>query len=126
MKFEPSRPPRRYNVGITNKVTIKDIGRLELLPNEQITIENGQGAQLDVTRKDLGFYATPSLNGRLRSFGLRPVLVRNNFGKYFVLLMEEEKEREFSQYIEEHALAVVLWLDDGVALDRQFLDIEEG
>lgn len=125
MKFEPSRPPRRYSVGITNKVTIKDVGRLKLSSDEQVTIENGQGAQLDVTRKDWGFYATPSLNGRLRSFGLRPVLVRNNLGKYFVLLLEEKKEKEFSQYIEEHALAVILWLDDGAALDRKFLDIEE-
>ena len=53
------------------------------------------------------------------------MLVRNNLGKYFVLLLEEKKEKEFSQYIEEHALAVVLWLDDGAALDRKFLDIEE-
>jgi hypothetical protein len=47
------------------------------------------GAEYDVAAKDWGFYATPSLNGRLQQFGLRGVLIRNRgTGRYFVLLVE--------------------------------------
>ena len=120
MKFVPIIPPRVYSAGIDQKVMIKDTGRLSLLPDEQVTVRTEAGAELDVTRKSWGFYATPSLNGRLPKFGLRAVLVRNKQGRYFVLLIEDGKHEEFQRYIEEQQLDQILWLDDGDALDAHF------
>ena len=120
MKFVPITPPRVYSAGIDQKVMIKDTGRLSLLPDEQVTVKTEAGAELDVTRKSWGFYATPSLNGRLPEFGLRAILVRNKLGRYFVLLIEDGKYAEFQRYTEEQQLDQVLWLDDGEALDAHF------
>ncbi len=120
MKFVPIKPPRVYSAGINQKVMIKDTGRLSLLPDEQVTVKTEAGAELDVTRKSWGFYATPSLNSRLPEFGLRAVLVRNKQGRYFLLLIEDGKHDEFLQYIEEQQLDQILWLDDGDALDGHF------
>ena len=101
---------------------ISDIGRLQLLPDEQITIANQRGAELDVTMKEWGYYATPSLNSRLLTFGLRSALVRNSMGRYFVLLIDSEMQGSFETYMAEQELTLALWLDDGEALDDLLLD----
>jgi len=116
VKFTPNNPPRTYEVGFGEKIAISDCGRVELAPNEQLTFLTESGAEYDLTRKDWGFYATPSLNGRLASFGLRGVLVRNRIGRYFVLLVEQGKEVAFERYLAIEALAIVVWLDSDAAL----------
>ncbi len=116
MKFTLIEPPRTYEVGFGETVTIADCGRVELAPDEQVTFLTEAGAEYDVTRKDWGFYATPSLNSRLVNFGLRGVLVRNRLGRYFVLLVEQGKEVAFERYLKVEALAVVAWLDSDAAL----------
>jgi hypothetical protein len=95
-----------------------DCGRVELAPDEQVTFVTDAGAEYDVARKDWGFYATPSLNGRLEQFGLRGVLIKNRVtGRYFVLLVERGRERGFDAYCAQEGLAVVAWLDSTAALD---------
>jgi len=120
MKFaQKSAAPRRFAVGNADKIEMRDCGTLALEPDEQVTLVTGSGAEYDVARKDWGFYATPSLNGRLESFGLRGVLIRNTLtGRYFVLLVERGHEDKFSAYMARESLEVVAWLDSTAALDR--------
>lgn len=118
MKFEPRDPPRRFPVGNSAKFDMRDCGNLRLEPDEQVTFVKQSGAQYDVAAKDWGFYATPSLNGRLEQFGLRGVLIRNRgTGRYFVLLVEQGCEAEFDAYCDQENLAVIAWLDSTAALD---------
>lgn len=117
MQFTPIDPPRTYEVGFGETVMISDCGRINLDPNEQVTFCTTTGAEYDVTRKEWGFYATPSLNGRLTGFGLRGVLVRNRIGRYFVLLVEQGKEAVFERYLAVESLGVVAWLDSDAALE---------
>lgn len=118
MKFIPQSPPRVYEAGRDVRVRISDCGRLHLSPDEQVTLTTPAGGQYDVTRKDWGFYATPSLNGRLASFGLRGSLVRNRDDRVFVLLVETGHEAAFERYCAEEKLDVVAWLDTDEALAR--------
>ena len=74
MKIDLKNPPRSYEVGRTVKLQMKDCGTIRLEPDEQLTFTTEAGAEYDLARKDWGFYATPSLNGRLQQFGLRAVL----------------------------------------------------
>ena len=118
MKFVPKTPPRRFAVGTAVKFDMKDCGTLALAPDEQVTFLTEGGAEYDIARKDWGFYATPSLNGRLEQFGLRGVLIKNRgTGRYFVLLVERGKEAAFDAYCGQENLAVVAWLDSTTALD---------
>jgi hypothetical protein len=118
MKFVEKSPPRRFTVGNAVKFEMRDCGTLALSPDEQVTLVTESGAEYDVARKDWGFYATPSLNGRLESYGLRGVLIRNTLtGRYFVLLVERGRENAFSTYMVEESLEVVAWLDGTDALD---------
>ncbi len=116
MKFSQKNPPRQYQAGRHSPITISDCGRLELEPDEQITFITPAGAEYDVARKSWGFYATPSLNGRLSQFSLRGVLVINDVGRVFVMLVEAGRELEFEAYLRDENLAVLHWLDSDHAV----------
>jgi hypothetical protein len=110
MKFERLDPPRRFRVG---DVEIADVGRVVLEPDEQLTLVTDAGAEWDVARKEWGFYATPSLNGRLAAAGLRSALACGQDGKRYLLLVERGREVEFERYLVDQGLAVEQWLDGG-------------
>jgi hypothetical protein len=128
MKFDLKNPPRSYEVGRTVKLQMKDCGTVRLEPDEQLTFATEAGAEYDLARKDWGFYATPSLNGRLQQFGLRAVLVKNMIGRFFVLLVETGKEALFDRYVEVEELRVIAWLDnaENLALLEAALEAARG
>ncbi|MBI4356614.1 MAG: hypothetical protein HY559_01860 [Gammaproteobacteria bacterium] len=111
MKFKEKYPPREYEAGYDRKIVIKDCGTLELQPNEQVTFVSGSGHEYDVTRKAWGFYATPSLNGRLADFQLRAALVKNRENRFFILLVERGKEDLFQEYVNSEPLTIICWMD---------------
>ena len=119
MKIEVNDPPRQFTVGAAGQITLSDCGRVALDPDEQVTFTTEQGAEYDVARKSWGFYATPSINGRLRTFGWKTALVRNAAGLYYVFLVEQGREAELQIYLETEELTVACWLDDAAlaALD---------
>lgn len=119
MKFAAKTPPRRFSVGNSVKFDMLDCGEVQLQPDEQLTFKTASGAEYDIAAKDWGFYATPSLNGRLEQFGLRGVLIRNrDTGRYFVLLVERGHEPQFDAYCVQENLAVIAWLDNTATLDK--------
>lgn len=118
MKFEEQIPPREYTCGFEIKRIIKDFGRLTLEPDEQITFIASGGAEYDVCRKDFGFYATPSTNGRLARFGLRAVLCRNRLSQLYLLLVQQGKEDSFQQYLAQEQMHIVIWLDTDESVSR--------
>jgi len=118
MKFAPKEPPRRFQVGNAVKFDMKDCGELMLGADEQVTLKTERGGEYDVARKEWGFYATPSLNGRLEQFGLRTVLIRNrDTGRYFILLVERGEEAGFDDYMAREGLELIAWMDSTAALD---------
>jgi hypothetical protein len=112
MKFIQNDPARKYEAGFEVKVVISDCGKINLDPDEQVTFVTSGGREYDVARKSWGFYATPSLNGRLKNFGLRAVLVKNRINRFFVLLVEEGKEDLFLDYAAKEPLEIICWLDN--------------
>lgn len=118
MKFNAVVPPRTFEVGLGKIIQLKDCAHIELEPDEQVTFITESGAEYDVARKSWGFYATPSLNGRLQKFGLRGVLIKNRIDQYFIMLVENGQESDFEQYLADESLRVVCWLDDASALEN--------
>src|SRR5881628_2648488 len=80
MKVSERNPPREFQTGRGEPIVIRDCARIRLEPDEQVTFVTPAGAEYDVARKAWGFYATPSLNGRLLNFGLRAALIRSFVG----------------------------------------------
>ena len=112
MKIIKKRPPREYQVGVESQITIKDCGSVLLEENEQITFLTSEGKEYDVARKDWGFYATPSMNGRLKNFGFKTALVKNSFGMYYIMLVDKNMISEFQNYLKEEKQSIEQWLDE--------------
>jgi hypothetical protein len=116
MKLALTDPPREFVV--SDAVRLKDCAHLALEPDEQVTFLTESGGEYDVVRKSWGFYATPSLNGRLERFNLRAVLVKSCRTQYFIMLVERGKEPLFQRYLELSQQSIVCWMDGTQALER--------
>jgi hypothetical protein len=102
-----------FRVGINQQIEMVDCGRVCLEANQQVTFITSSGKEHDFAAKGWGFYATPSINGRLRDQGFRTALVRSALsGRYFVLVIEQELMAEFHAYLEAEKLVVAEWLDE--------------
>ena len=124
MKIVPIDPPRAFSVA--DGISMKDCARIELEPDEQVTFLTETGAEYDVARKSWGYYATPSLNGRLARFGLRAALVKNSSAKFYVMLVEKGREDDFAHYLSMENEHVVTWLDDDVPLQELEAGLDGG
>ena len=129
MRFSPVDPPREFGVGYRG-ATIKHVADLELGDDEQVTMRTESGTELDVVRKSWGYYATPSMNGRLAEHGLRAALVigvprqEEQSQRMYLLLVERGREADFEQYAEAEGMRVVAWLDDDEAVARAAARLE--
>jgi hypothetical protein len=117
MKCTLTDPPRVFEVGLNESIKLKDCASIDLEPDEQVTFKTESGAEYDLARKSWGFYATPSLNGRLQRFGLRGVLVKSVPGMFYVFLVERGKESEMQKYLDIEGHKIVTWLDTDTALE---------
>lgn len=126
MKFTPIDPPRKFEVrGAGLRLTLSDCGRVMLGRDEQITLITESGGEFDVTRKSWGFYATPSTNGRLKSFGLRAALLRNGAGRLFVVLVEQGNEEDFLAYAKSDNQTLLTWIDDDTSVERLAVQLQK-
>ncbi len=117
MELTKVDPPRTFEVGV-NAVKIKDCAQIRLEPDEQVTFITDSGTQYDVARKEFGYYATPSLNGRLNDQGLRALLAKNPSGRFYILLVETGKEAALTHYLESEQMTIVCWMDSDDALSE--------
>ena len=113
MTFEPKDPARSFYVGKNSEIEIKDVGDVYLSPNEQLTfVTDPSGARYDFVRKDWGFYATPSINGRLKQEGFKTALVENLQGRIYLMVVELRHMALFDAYCRVEKQTVLRWLDE--------------
>ena len=112
MKVIKSDPPRQFMVGLDKNLSISDCAQIILNDDEQVTFVNDVGGEYDVTKKSWGFYATPSINGRLLNFSFKVALVRNSLKKYYVMIVENGKEDLFHDYLRKEKNEIIVWLSD--------------
>ena len=117
MQIKINEPPREFSVGCERDIVLKDCAHIALSNDEQVTFNTAKKAEYDVTRKSWGFYATPSINGRLIRFGLRTVLVKNQSMQYFIMLVEQGEESDFFTYVRRESLTICGWLNENTLPD---------
>ena len=112
MKFERTDPVRVFQVGLDQQISISDCGRIYLEPDEQVTFVTPAGKEHDFVAKNWGFYATPSINGRLADQGFKTALVKNSFGKYYIMAVDPDKMADFKAYLKIERHEITEWLDE--------------
>jgi hypothetical protein len=111
MKFKEKNPPRKFKVG-DDSIEISDCGSMHLEPDEMVTFVTGTEKQYDFAAKNWGYYATPSVNGRLLDEGFKTALVRNEAGRHYVMVVDNQKLNEFEEYLQSSNQNVIEWLDE--------------
>ncbi len=112
MRFERTDPVRVFQVGLDQQISISDCGRIYLEPDEQVTFVTQAGKEHDFVAKNWGFYATPSINGRLADQGFKTALVKNSFGKYYIMVVDPDKMADFKAYLKIERHEIAEWLDE--------------
>ena len=112
MRIETSNPRRVFQVGLRKQIDISDCGRVYLEPDEQVTFVTPSGKEHDFVAKSWGFYATPSINGRLADQGFTTALVKNSFGKYYIMVVDPDQMADFNAYLEIERHEIAEWLDE--------------
>tara|TARA_B100001123_G_C15298584_1_gene1020180 strand:+ start:27 stop:371 length:345 start_codon:yes stop_codon:yes gene_type:complete len=112
MKFKKKKLPRTFSVGLRKRIIIKDLGQIYLSPNEQLTFITKNKNKYDFVRKDWGFYATPSINHRLKKEGFKTALVKNFLNRIFIMVVEKKNMSKFRKYCKNENQKVLFWLDE--------------
>ncbi len=111
MKIKNIKPPRKFLVG-KNKTEISHVANIFLNDNELITFFTNKKNEYDIVKKDWGYYATPSINSRLKNNNFKTALVINEKKQVFIMLIEKSKKQLFTKYLKKEKNKVVSWLDD--------------
>lgn len=112
MNIDEKSPPRTFEIGAKEKITISHMANIELESNEQVTFVGVLGSEVDVVKKEWGYYMTPSINKRLSSFGLKTFLVQNSRGNIFVMTVEPGGKDKFQEYLDFTNQKVIFNLSD--------------
>jgi hypothetical protein len=112
MQIHLKQTPRPFMVGKNHDIEITDLGDIHLQPNEQISFVTESGCRHDFVAKEWGFYATSSINGRLRNEGFKTALVQNLQGQIYLMVVEENNLDVFKVYCTEEEQKILLWLDE--------------
>ena len=114
MKIEIKKKPRKFKINIgRKKIELSDTAKINLKKNEQVTFSY-LNSEYDVAKKDWGYYATPSINGRLKNFGFRTFLIKNRTNKIYIFLVHKNKMKTFRKYCKDDKQKVVTELTNGV------------
>jgi len=113
MKINLYKKPRVFYIKEGN-VTISDLGKIILEPNELVSFQTSLGHECDFVAKKWGFYPTSSVNKRLKKEGFKTALVRGEDNKIQINVVEKDKINLFKNYIQSHkdSKKILCWLDE--------------
>jgi len=112
MKINIKKPSRKFRVGSNKKLTISHVASLKLKSNEQITFVDSEKKEYDVVKKSWGYYATPSVNDRLKKNNYKTAIVKNKKKQIYVMIVKKKSLKLFEKYIKTHENKILYWLDD--------------
>ena len=93
---------------------INQLGKLKLKKDEQITFYEslaGKKKEYDILKKSWGYYATPSINKRLKNFNYECALIKNDKEKFFICLVNKEMKHNFKIYLKKDNQKIICWLN---------------
>ena len=110
MRVYKRKRPRKFVANKKTNLILSDVGKITLNKNEHITIQT-KNKKHDICAMNWGFYATSSLNRRLKLQGFKTFLVKNFYNKLFVMIVENRKKNLFKKYCKQESLRIVMRLD---------------
>ena len=109
MRIKRRKKIRKFIVNKKTNLIVSDVGEISLKNNEHLTI-NVLNKKNEICAMNWGFYATSSINSRLKKEGFITALTKNSFNKLFVMIVHVKKRKQFSKYCKKEKIKVVKWL----------------
>ena len=102
---------RIYNVAAGKNIKLKCVGDIFLKNDELITFRDKK-KEFDITKKNWGYYATPSIDKRLKNYGYSTAIIQNKISKnIFIVLVDKKKKKIEILLIRLYSLRkYLLWL----------------
>jgi len=101
---------RSFKVG--KNIKLKCVGDIFLKNDELITFRDKK-KEFDITKKNWGYYATPSIDKRLKNYGYSTAIIQNKISKnIFIVLVDKKKKKIFSKYIKSENIKIIKWLHE--------------
>ena len=110
MQVKKKNKPRKFLVNKKTNLIVSDVGEIKLKEKEHLTIKV-QNKKNEICAMNWGFYATSSINHRLKKEGFATAFVKNSYGKFFVMVVNIKKKKLFNSYCKSEKIKVVKWLD---------------
>ncbi len=105
---------RKFNTKSKLNTKITLVKKIFLKENQQITFLEKfkqKKREYDVVKKRWGYYATPSINKRLKKFSYECAIIKNNNNKFFICLVNKNMKKEFKFYLKKDDQHIVCWLN---------------
>ncbi len=105
---------RKFNTKSRLNTELTLVKKINLKENQQITFveySKGKIKEYDVVKKDWGYYATPSINKRLKKFKYECALIKNKQNKFFLCLINKNMKKKFILYLKDDDQKIVCWLN---------------
>ncbi len=106
VKINLKKKIRKFKVGLKNNITLKDVGDITLNNNEIITFKFGR-KNYDFGKKNWGFYISQSINSRVKKEGFKIALVKNIYGRYYLMAVSNKKK--FKDYCIKEKQKIIKW-----------------
>ena len=92
-----------------SNLQITDCGKIILKKDEQVTFEFNK-KKYDFCCTNWGFYASPSINSRLKKEGFKIGLFKNKENKRYILAVDKDKIKNFKIFLKETKHSLINWL----------------
>jgi len=103
---------RNFVVGGNKNIYINEKAKIYLKNNEQVVFLD-QSSQYEIVKKNWGFYATPSINKRLKKNKFRTFLVINKKKNIYLMLVNKSKIKIFNNYLKNEKNEKLIELTNG-------------
>ena len=103
---------RTFKPSKYSDIVLKDCGKIILNDNEQVTFSDKYNKKndYDVTKKDWGYYATPSINGRLKKNNfISHIVINKSTNFFYIMLVHKNKKHLFQKYLKKENLKIITW-----------------
>jgi hypothetical protein len=79
---------------------IKECAKIQLVKNEQVVFLS-YGSKYDFCKTNWGFYASPSINGRLKNEGFKCFIITNKNKKKYFVVVNKSKISKFREFLKD-------------------------
>ena len=83
---------------------------MKIKKNKKIRKFSIKKQEYDLCKKEWGFYATPSINSRLKNNNFTTLIVQGKkFGKFYIHIVDKKKINVHKKYLKSEKLKIIKW-----------------